>query len=42
MRRDPIDEFLLVIHPPAALHLLDSKTTARGWMIATYVLANGL
>jgi dihydrofolate reductase len=51
MRRDLIDEYLLVIHPlvlgtgrrmfadgvpPATLHLTNSKTTAKGVLIATY------
>jgi hypothetical protein len=51
MRRDLIDEYLLVIHPlllgtgrrmfadgvpPAALRLVDSKTTAKGVVIASY------
>jgi dihydrofolate reductase len=58
MRRDLIDEYLLVIHPlvlgsgrrmfaggvpPTALRLVDSKTTAKGVLIATYqVLVNEL
>lgn len=51
MRRDLIDEYLLVIHPlvlgtgrrmfadgvpPAALRIVDNKTTAKGVVIATY------
>jgi dihydrofolate reductase len=58
MRRDLIDEYLLVVHPlllgtgrrmfadgapPTALHLVDSKTTARGVVISTYeTVADGL